>query len=42
LANPSTDAARLHGPDANYQILAAAEALDITRQFSAMEHKRFS
>jgi hypothetical protein len=42
LANPNTDVARLYGPDANYQSLAAAEAVDITKLLSATEPVRFS
>src|ERR1035437_10135742 len=37
LANPDAHAARLYGPDANYQSLAAEEAVDITRHLSATE-----
>ena len=42
LANPDAHTARLYGPDANYQGLAAAEAVDITKLLSATEPVRFS
>ena len=41
LANPDADAPRLHGPYANHQSVAVADAMDLNRNFRRQKRRVF-